>query len=112
MIQIIDGRATGKTSRLLLLAKETGCTIACRNPEDLRQKAYQYGITGIAIISYRDLLKRGYGQFEPQELLKGGYGQFDSQEILIDELEMFASYVVSEFHRKLAGYTLSKETVK
>lgn len=99
MIQIIDGRATGKTSRLLLLAKETGYTIACRNPEDLRQKAYQYGITGLAIISYRDLLR-------------GSYGQIDPQKVLIDELEMFASYTVSEFHRKLAGYTLSKETVK
>ena len=99
MIQIIDERASGKTSRLLLLAKETGCTIACHNPEDLREKAYYYGITGLDIISYRDLLKGSYGTPIPPN-------------VLIDELELFASYVVASYHRKLVGYTLSKENSK
>lgn len=96
MVQIIDGRGTGKTSRLLLLAKENNYIIACHNPEVLRDKSYNYGITGLEIISYK-------------ELLKGCYGKSNPDKILIDELEMFTKYVVSQWHRELVGYTLSKE---
>ena len=32
MYRIIDSRGSGKTSRLLLLAKETGATVVCINP--------------------------------------------------------------------------------
>ena len=52
MYRIIDNRGTGKTSRLMLLAKETNSAIACINPNAMRQKAYAYGITGINFISY------------------------------------------------------------
>ena len=45
MYRIIDNRSSGKTSRLMLLAKETGSIIACMNPSAMRQKAYAYGIT-------------------------------------------------------------------
>lgn len=56
MYKIIDGRGTGKTSRLLLLAKESGATVVCSNPDAMRQKAYAYGLTGIDFISYEDYL--------------------------------------------------------
>ena len=39
MYRIIDGRATGKTSRLMLLAKDTNSVIACANPYAFEQKA-------------------------------------------------------------------------
>lgn len=94
MIQIIDGRATGKTSRLLLLAKEQNLTIAARNPYDLREKAHNYGITGLEIIDYNDLLFRGH---------------HNEQGILIDELEGFAKWVLQKNYYHLLGYTLSKE---
>jgi hypothetical protein len=32
MYRIIDGRGTGKTSRLMLLAKENNGVIVCANP--------------------------------------------------------------------------------
>lgn len=32
MYRIIDGRASGKTSRLLLLAKENNGIVVCANP--------------------------------------------------------------------------------
>ena len=44
MFRIIDSRSSGKTSRLMLLAKETNSAIACSNPSAMRQKAYSYGI--------------------------------------------------------------------
>ena len=50
MYRIIDSRSSGKTSRLMLLAKETNSAIACYNPPAMRQKAYAYGITGIEFI--------------------------------------------------------------
>ena len=39
MYRIIDGRGSGKTSRLMLLAKETGAAIACSNPWAMAEKA-------------------------------------------------------------------------
>ena len=54
MKKIIDGRGTGKTSRLLLLAKENDGIIVCENPQALRERAYRYGITGLDIIDINE----------------------------------------------------------
>lgn len=89
--RIIDTRASGKTSRLMLLAKENGAKIACSNPHAMREKAYAYGITGIEFIPYCDLVN---GAIDPDE------------KVMIDEIEMF----VKEFiDGDLLGYTLSSE---
>lgn len=52
MYRIIDTRSAGKTSRLMLLAKENNGVIVCRNPEAYRKKAINYGIVGIEFIDY------------------------------------------------------------
>mgnify|MGYP003464479803 CR=1 FL=1 len=44
MYRIIDERGSGKTSRLMLLAKETGGVIVCSNPKGMAEKARAYGI--------------------------------------------------------------------
>lgn len=92
MYRIIDGRATGKTSRLMLLAKETGAVIACMNPENMKQKALNYGFVGINFISYKDLLVCGR--------------RFDK--VLIDEIELFIQYAIG-VNGKLIGYSLTNE---
>ena len=46
MYRIIEGRGTGKTLRLMLLAKENNGVIVCSNPHAMRQKAIAYGLTG------------------------------------------------------------------
>jgi hypothetical protein len=91
MYRIIDSRGSGKTSRLMLLAKETGSKIACRNPSAMRQKAYAYGITGIDFIPYSDLFN----------------GAIDLDDnVMIDEIELLVKeYIDGE----LTGYTLSNE---
>lgn len=89
MYRIIDSRGSGKTSRLMLLAKETGAAIACMNPNAMRQKAYSYGITGINFISYSDLFQ---GEHEGN--------------VMIDELEVFIQHYIDY---KLIGYSLSNE---
>ena len=89
MYRIIDSRSSGKTSRLMLLAKETNSAIACYNPPAMRQKAYAYGITGIEFIPYSALFN----------------GYYDGN-VLIDELEHF----VTEFiDAKITGYSLTNE---
>ena len=89
MYRIIDSRSSGKTSRLMLLAKETSAKIACSNPQAMRQKAYAYGITGIEFISYSELFN----------------GQCDTNDkILIDEIEVFVSNYIDA---DLIGYTLT-----
>ena len=90
MYRIIDNRATGKTSRLMLLAKENNAKIACMNPPAMRQKAHAYGITGVEFISYKDLLS----------------GEYEEDNIMIDEIEIFVSYCING---QLKGYTLSNE---
>lgn len=91
MYRIIDSRSSGKTSRLMLLAKETGAKIACRNPKGMEQKAiHGYGITGIDFISYSDLFT----------------GKYIHDKILIDEIEYFVAEYIDG---NLFGYTLSNE---
>ena len=89
MYRIIDNRGSGKSSRLMLLAKETNSAIACMNPIAMRQKAYSYGITGIDFISYSVLFN---GEYEGN--------------VMIDEMENFVKHYID---CKLTGYTLSNE---
>ena len=91
MYRIIEGRATGKTSRLMLLAKETGATIVCRNPEQMYHKAVGYGIVGIDFISYGDYCKKGT---DPDK------------KYLIDEMELMIKHL---FNGQLIGYSISNE---
>jgi predicted ATP-dependent serine protease len=55
MITISGGRGIGKTKLLLETAKAEGGVIVCRDPEQMRDRAHKYGITGLEIISYEDL---------------------------------------------------------
>ena len=89
MYRIIDNRSSGKTSRLMLLAKENNAAIACSNPSAMRTKAYSYGITGIDFIPYSDLFE---GKYEGN--------------VLIDELDLFVRYFIDA---KLIGYSLTNE---
>lgn len=91
MYRIIDSRGSGKTSRLLLLAKETGATVVCSNPQAMREKSYAYGITGINFLSYHEAL----------------YSEGCVEDFLIDEIELFTQYAIG--CNKLVGYNLSNE---
>lgn len=91
MYRIIDGRGTGKTSRLMLLAKENNGVIVCANPVKMREKAEVYGIVGLEFLSYKDFME------QPSD---------PSTPYYIDELE---SYVKTLTQGKLQGYTLSEE---
>lgn len=90
MIRIIDGRGTGKTSRLMLLAKEHNALFVCENPDAMQVKAEAYGITGLQFVSYYDYLRFQY--------------ETDKENIVIDELEVLLKHMLNGH---LVGYTLS-----
>lgn len=92
MNRIIDGRSTGKTSRLMLLAKENNGIIVCHNPRTLREKAYAYGITGIDYLSYADFI----------DLM---ITTQIHRPIYIDELDNFLLLL----NTNIKGYSLSEE---
>ena len=90
MIRIIDDRSTGKTSQLMLWAKEYNATFVCSNPKAMEYKAQEYGIDGIEFISYE--------KFSTVLNHEKNY--------VIDELENF---IKSAFGNSLIGYSISKE---
>ena len=54
MIRIIDEPGTGKTRKLIQIAKENNGIVVCEDPNLLREKAYSYGITGVDFLSYEE----------------------------------------------------------
>ena len=55
--RIVEGRGTGKTKRIMFMAKENNGILVCHNPSAMRSKALAYGLTGFDIISYEDYFK-------------------------------------------------------
>ncbi len=90
MYRIIDNRTSGKTSRLMLLAKEQNGILVCANPYAMREKAHAYGLTGFDIISYSDYRNQNYETGKP---------------CFIDEIECFVRSLGVDF----CGYTLSAD---
>ena len=85
MVRIINGRGTGKTSQLMLLAKEHNAIFVCSNPRAMEYKASAYGLSGIEFVSYH--------------VYDGNY--------VVDELEAFLDAIMGE--NKLIAYTLSED---
>lgn len=96
MYRILDGRGTGKTSRLMLLAKENKATFVCQNPKAMEAKAHAYGIVGIEFMSYYDFIHSNGTEV-------GSY--------VVDEAENLFTCMQQAHcgNGKLIGYTLSLE---
>lgn len=91
MYRIIDKRGTGKTSRLMLLAKENNGILVCPNPAAMIDKAKQYGLYGgFEVISYSDYFLHHYDHTKP---------------IFIDELDLYIKSIDNHF----IGYSLTNE---
>ena len=52
MYKIIGSRGIGKTRILLNKAKLNNLTVVCKHPDDMRERAYDYGIVGLNIIGF------------------------------------------------------------
>ena len=97
MYHIIDDRASGKTSRLMLIAKENNATFVCSNVHAMEAKAHAYGIVGINFMSYFDFATKAKG---------ADFGPY-----VVDEMLDLHNYMlnVNGGKGKLIGYTLSQE---
>ena len=100
MYRIIDDRGTGKTGRLMLIAKETGASFVCANPRAMEQKAHAYGIDGINFVSFYDFVNpnnwRGKDTKEKTPVV------IDEVESLIRDLNPTTSVI---------GYSVSKDEI-
>lgn len=56
MYHIIDKTGTGKTNKLIHIAKIENAPVICADPDKMRKRAYDYGITGVDYISYEEYL--------------------------------------------------------
>ena len=88
MYQVIDVRGSGKTGRLMLLAKENNGVLVCSNHRAMESKAHAYGLTGFDIISYSDYFEHKYEYGKP---------------VFIDELDGY----VRSLGNNLSGYSLT-----
>ena len=94
MNRIIDYRGTGRTSRLITLAKKTGAIIVApcwTQLEYIKNMAKEYGITDIEVITFNDFMDR-------QKYVKD-----NDQRFLIDNLDEIMAYL------GVIGYTELKE---
>lgn len=96
MYRIIDDRGTGKTSQLMLLAKENNAKFVCASPRAMETKAHGYGIVGIEFMSYFDFVHSKGEDIGPY---------------VVDEFESLEKYFQGTYcgQGELIGYTLSKE---
>lgn len=97
MYKIIDGHGTGKTTRLITLAKETDATIVARDPDYVRYKAERLGIFGVEVLSYEEFI-----------FLRS---QKPEKRFLLDEILTFANYMTAKTGGKLLGYTFSDNDI-
>lgn len=96
MIKVIDKKATGKTGRLLLLAKEQNGVVICGNPDKIRAKAHNYGIVGVDIISYEEYI----------DFLDGcGNDILVNRPIFVDELDS----LLRQLDINIKGYSISED---
>lgn len=89
MIKIIDERSSGKTSRLMLLAKENDGILVCKDPIKMRDRAYDYGLVGINFMSYEDF----------------HFNYFFDCPVYIDNVDEFLKFK----NKDIVGFTLSED---
>lgn len=87
MYQIIGNVDTGKTRKLLELAKAQDGVVCCETPQRMRQKAHAYGITGLDIVSWDEI----------------NLACAMNQPVFIDDLDQFIQYIIP----RLRGYSLN-----
>ena len=91
MYRIIDNKASGKTRKLMEIAKENKAIFVCSNPRAMEAKAHAYGIVGIDFIDYFTFL-------DDDDKEPANY--------VVDEIEMLLHYMFG-MNRNLTGYTLT-----
>ena len=94
MDKIIGGKGTGKTRRLLEIAKDNNGIVVCENVEEMTKRAHRLGIPGIYFIDYKDYIC--------------GLVKNSEKPVYIANINKF----LKVFKNNIAGYSLSLEELK
>ena len=95
---IVGGRSTGKTRKLLELAKEKNALVICKNPAAMGRKAEDYGIYGLKFAGYGDSLTC---------LLEDTIGNpLCCEKFVVDETKEFLDYI---FAANCVGYSQTED---
>lgn len=92
---IVRENSSGKTKELLMFAKENNLVVICRNAAAMERKAQAYGIHGLVIFSYDDVVY----------LYNEGI-DFNNHSFVVDEVEGFLSHF---FGNECCGFTQTVE---
>lgn len=87
---IVGQVSSGKTRKLLEVAKNTNALVVCFNPDAMRVKAHSYGFQDLEIYGYDDI----------RDIREG-------RNIVIDELKDFFKYALGF---KLDGFNMTVES--
>lgn len=89
MFIVSGGRGIGKTRTLLERVKSENAIIVCEDTIEMRERAYNYGITGLNIMSYKE--------FDTLEKVE--------EPVYIHDVNKYISYG----HRNVKGYSVCFE---
>lgn len=70
---IIGENSSGKTRKMLEVAKKNNAVVVCKNPSAMKRKADNYGIFGVEFISYEEM----------------NMGIIDAEKVSVDEIGEF-----------------------
>lgn len=96
---VVGGRSSGKTRKIMELAKEKNAIIICKNPAAMERKAAAYGIYGINFISYSDILMNLRTDY-------AGGAIYPNENFVIDEVKDFMDYLLAS---NCVGFTQTED---
>jgi hypothetical protein len=85
---IIGENGSGKTRRLLEVARDSGAIVVCKHPLHMQNKANSYGIYGLKFISYEEV----------------NMDMIENDKVAVDELNEFFKY---RFGVELDSFTMT-----
>lgn len=75
MKRIIREAGSGKTRELLEYAINHDAIVVCKSPDDIRDKAFEYGYVGLTFITYDEFINRSWA--------------YQSKAVAIDDLDEY-----------------------
>lgn len=96
---VVGGRSSGKTRKIMELAKEKNAIIICKNPAAMERKAAAYGIFGLKFMSYSDILMNLRADY-------AGGAIYPDENFVIDEVKDFMEYLLAS---NCVGFTQTED---
>lgn len=108
MERIFGNCGTGKTKRLMEAAIANNGIFVCQNAMHMKEKANAYGLHGLQVMSYRELIDKitEHPLSYSQDMMIKGFKDEEGRPIYIDELEGFVQHICLN---RFVGYSLTGE---